>query len=306
MNTTKKRQKITPFLWYNNQAEDAMNFYVSIFPNSEITLLKRWPTETPFPSDSTKPGSVQQGSFTLDGCRFYAFDAGPMFKFSSSISFFATYETEAEIDALWKKLSEDGEILMPLDNYDWSERYGWVTDRFGVSWQLMKGDVKEVGQRITPLLMYSGEQRGNAEEAMNLYMSVFENSSSDGVMTYGADGPAPEGMVMHAQCKLSGQTFMLMDNGTESVTPFTEAISLYVNCKDQKEVDYFWNRFTEEGKESMCGWLKDKFGVSWQIVPEFISEKVTQGEPQRIQQMMGALSQMKKLDVATLEEAYNQ
>jgi len=193
---------------------------------------------------------------------------------------------------------------MPLDKYPWSDRYGWVTDQFGLSWQLMKGKLSDVGQRITPLLMYSGEQRGKAEEAMNLYMSIFSHSYSDGIARYDKNDPAPEGMVKHAQCKLAGQTFMLMDNGTESDIPFTEAISFYVNCTDQDEVDYFWNALTNEGQESACGWLKDKYGLSWQIVPEFLTEKLALNDPEKQKKLFEAINKMKKLDVAKLKEAY--
>ncbi|MDC7999923.1 VOC family protein [Aequorivita todarodis] len=305
MRTIKRIQKITPFLWFDNRAEEAMNFYVTIFPNSEITQLKKWPEKTPFPAESAKPGTVQQGVFTLDGVQFCAFDAGPMFKFNPSISFFAIFETHVEVDAVWSQLIDGGQILMPLDSYDWSERYGWVSDRFGVSWQIYKGKLKDVGQRISPLIMYSGKQRGNAEGAMEHYMSIFKNASSEGVAKYTAGEPGPEGMVKHAQCKLNGQTFMMMDNGTDADIPFTEAISFYVNCEDQEEVDYFWDRFTKEGSESVCGWLKDKFGVSWQIVPQFLTEKLALDEPEKRQKLFEAISQMKKLDVAKLEEAYN-
>jgi predicted 3-demethylubiquinone-9 3-methyltransferase (glyoxalase superfamily) len=305
MDTIKNTQKITPFLWFDDRAEEAMNFYVSIFPNSEINQLKKWPEKTPFPAESTKPGTVQQGVFTLDGLQFCAFDAGPMFRFNPSISFFAVFETDTEINTLWKQLIDGGEALMPLDRYDWSERYGWVTDRFGVTWQLMKGTLSDVGQRITPLIMFSGNQRGNAEEAMNLYMSLFEDSTSDMVSRYGKGTSVPEHMINHARFHLANQGFMVMDNGTEHQIPFTEAISFYVNCKDQKEVDYFWNKFTEEGSESVCGWLKDKFGVSWQIVPKFLTEKLVLDEPEKRQKLFEAINQMKKLDVAKLEEAYN-
>lgn len=306
MNVIKSPQKITPFLWFDDCAQEAMNFYISVFPNSEITLIREWPDKAPLPEESTKPGKVQQGTFVLDGCQFYAFDAGPLFKFNPSISFFAIFETVEEVDGVWQKLRDGGEVLMPLKNYGWSERYGWVTDRFGISWQLMKGKLNDVGQRITPLIMYSGNQRGRAEEGMDFYMSVFKNAVSDGMAKYDANDPAPEGMVKHAQCRLEGQTFMVMDNGMENDLPFTEAISFFVNCKDQDEVDYFWNRFTEGGQESMCGWLKDKFGVSWQIVPQFIAEKVNEGDLKKVRHMMAALSQMKRLDVAKLMEAYNQ
>ncbi len=305
MGIGKTSQKITPFLWFDHQAEEAIHFYVSVFPNSSIKSLKRWPKESDFPSESVNPDKIFQGIFTLDGIQFHAIDAGPMFTFNPSISFLAVFESEDEIRNIWNKFIEGGEALMPLDGYPWSELYGWVTDRFGLSWQIMKGKLQDAGQRITPLFMYSGEQRGHAEEAMNFYVQIFKDSGIDGVLKYDSKDAAPEGLVKHAQCRLAGQTFMLMDNGTENDIPFTEAISLFVSCSGQEEVDYYWNRFTEDGSESRCGWLKDKFGVSWQIVPEFLRDKINSGHPELLKNMMAALSQMNKLEVAKLEEAYN-
>ncbi len=302
MKTIKNTQKIVPFLWFDDRAEEAMDFYTSIFPNSKINFLNKWPEGSPFPTHT-----VQNGSFSLDGTTFHAFDAGPQFRFNPSISFFAIFETVEEIDSIWEQLSEGGETLMPLDTYPWSERYGWVTDRFGLSWQIMKGKLAEVGQRITPLLMFSGDQRGSAEQAVNLYMDLFGKTSLDGISRYKPGEPGPEGMVKHAQFKLEGQTFMVMDNGTETEMPFNEAISFYVNCKDQAELDHFWDGFIKDGgRESQCGWLKDRFGVSWQIVPDIISKKIDHGAPDRLLNMMKALWQMKKLDIAKLEAAYNQ
>lgn len=300
-----QNQKITPFLWFDDKAEEAMNFYVSVFPNSEITLLKRWPSNTPFPVESTKPGTVQSGSFILDGRQFYAFDAGPMFRFNSSISFFAVFETATEVDAVWNKLIEGGETLMPLDAYKWSERYGWLTDRFGISWQIYKGKLEDVGQRISPLLMFSGKQRGKAEEAMKMYMSFFKDAVNDGVSKNTDGDPGPKGLVNHGQFRIMGQTFMVMDNGFENEMPFNEAISFYVNCKDQQEVDYFWEKLTAKGEASQCGWLKDQFGVSWQIVPEFLTINMANDDSEKVQNMMQAMMQMKKLEVAKLEEAFN-
>ncbi len=297
-----KTQKITPFLWFDNQAEEAIRFYLTVFENSEILNLKRWPEGGPL-----SPDTLQTGSFVLDGVTFHAFDAGPQFRFNASISFFAVGETDAEVDAWWHKLIEGGEALIPLDSYPWSERYGWVRDRFGVNWQLYKGKFADVGQRITPLLMFSGSQKGRAEEALRFYTSVFENSSLGGIDKYGAEYPENEGMVMHGQGKLMGQTFMVMDDGEGLNHVFNEAISLFVTCKDQQEVDYYWDSLTADGgSESMCGWLKDKFGVSWQIIPESISKKLTQGDLAKMGNMMQAILSMKKLIIADLEAAYDQ
>ena len=300
-----KNQKITPTLWFDDKAEEAMKFYVSVFPNSKINFVKRWTEEMSLPDIAIKPGTIKIASFNLDWMQFYAFDAGPAFQFNPSVSFYVVFETVAEVNEVWNKLAEGGEVLMALDKYDWSERYGWIKDRFGVSWQIMKDELKNVGQHITPLIMYSGEKRGDAEEAIDLYMSIFDDSVIHGIARYEEGDFGPHGMIKHAQCRLMGQTFMMMDNGTDKDIPFTEAISFFVNCRDQKEVDYYWNKFTKEGSESECGWLKDKFGVSWQIVPEFLMEKIENGEPNRVNNMREAMYKMKKLDVAQLMEAYN-
>jgi predicted 3-demethylubiquinone-9 3-methyltransferase (glyoxalase superfamily) len=128
----------------------------------------------------------------------------------------------------------------------------------------------------------------------------------DGIAKYGAEVPANQGMVMHAQGKLAGQTFMVMDSGEDQDHPFNEAISFFITCKDQQEVDYYWDKFTADGgRESMCGWLEDKFGVSWQIVPEFVASKLANGHPTQLGNMMQALFKMKKLIIEDLEIAYN-
>lgn len=301
MRTNKNKQKITPFLWFDHRAEEAMEFYTSIFPESKIEFLNRWPKGGPFPE-----GTVQTAAFNLDGCRFYAFDAGPQFTFNSSISFFVTLETREAVDALWAELSRGGEVLMALESYAWSPRYGWVTDRFGVSWQLSLGKIGNVGQRVCPCLLFSRDQRGKAEAALRRQMALFADSSLVGISRYGKGDQGPEGLVNHAQYHLAGQPFMAMDNGMEDGAPFNEAISLYVTCKDQGEVDHFWDGLIRDGgAESQCGWLRDPYGISWQIVPEFLDDKIAQGDSVRLEQMMQALYSMKKLDVAQLKAAYD-
>ena len=300
MKSNSKNQKIVPFLWFDNRAEEAVEFYTSIFPNSRIDFLNRWPKGGPFPENS-----VQTAGFSLDGTDFYAFDAGPQFKFTPSISFFVVLETEEEFEALWKELERGGKVQMPKDQYPWSPLYGWVNDRFGLSWQLMLGKLSDVGQRVSPCLLFSGDRCGRAEEALRLQMSLFEDSSLHGISRYMAGADGPEGLVAHAQYSLGGKVFMAMDSGMEFEAPFNEAISLYVNCRDQEEVDFYWESLTAEGgAESQCGWLKDRFGISWQIIPEFLSDKISNGDPIRLGRMMEELWGMKKLDLAKLKEAY--
>ena len=284
-------QKITPFLWFDHQAEEAAPFYTAVFDNSTI-------------GDTVRNGeSVMVINFSLGGQTFSALNGGPAFKINPSISFFVVCETEAETDAVWQKLAEGGQVLMPLDRYDWSEKYGWVQDRLGLSWQISWGKIAEVGQKFTPLLMFSGEQQGRAEEALRLYTTLFGDSAVHGIMKYGA-GKGPEGQVMHAQFTLHGQTFMVMDSGVEQPFTFNEAVSLVVHCDTQEEVDFFWEKLTADGgQESQCGWLKDKFGVSWQIVPDALPKLLRDPDPAVAQRAMAALMQMRKIDIAQLTAA---
>lgn len=302
---THTNQKITPFLWFDNQAEEAINFYVSIFPDSEVDLLIRWPEETPFPSDSTKPGGVQQAVFSLAGYQFFGFDAGPLFQFNPSISFFVQCETESEVEGIYGKLVEGGMPLMPLDKYPFSDKYGWIQDRYGVSWQVILAQ-GPVDQRIFPSLMFVGDNVGRAREAIDLYTSLFQNSRVGEISAYGPDqSPDKEGSINYGEFFLENQKFTAMDSAHKHNFQFNEAISFYVNCGDQVEIDYFWDSFTKEGSESACGWLKDEFGVSWQIVPEFLMDILDDDEPEKAQNMMKVMSQMRKLNLAKLKEAYN-
>ena len=153
-------------------------------------------------------------------------------------------------------------------------------------------------QKITPFLWFDN----NAEEAMKFCTSIFKNSKAGRVARYGDAGPGPKGTVMTAEFELEGQQFVALNGGPQF--KFTEAISFVVNCKTQKEVDYFWDKLGAGGKEVECGWLKDKFGLSWQIVPTVLSEMLTDKDPKRSQRVMKAMLQMKKIDIPTLEKAY--
>ncbi|MEX2574957.1 MAG: VOC family protein, partial [Balneolaceae bacterium] len=256
-------QKISSFLWFDNQAEEAVNFYTSIFKNSKVmgtTHYDQYSAEA-----SGRPiGSLMSLSFQIEGQEFEALNGGPVFTPNPSVSFFVLCETESEVDTLWEELSQSGKVLMELDQYEWSKKYGWVEDRYGISWQLALGKMEEVGQKITPSLMFVGPQAGRAEEAINFYSSVFNNTGITGIMRYEAGGQDPEGTVAHAQFTLEGQTFMAMDSALDHDFSFSEAISFMVICKSQQEVDNYWEKLSEGGDENaqQCGWLKDKFGVS--------------------------------------------
>jgi predicted 3-demethylubiquinone-9 3-methyltransferase (glyoxalase superfamily) len=289
-------QKITPCLWFDNQAEEAMYFYTSIFKNAKTGNVTRYGEAGPGPE-----GSVLTASFELEGQEFMALNGGPEFTFTPAISFFVNCETQEEIDKLWEKLAEGGAVLMELAKYPFSEKFGWVQDRFGVSWQLNLASRK---QKIVPFLMFVGEQSGKTTEAMHFYTSLFKNSSIINAVRYSAGEGEPEGAVKHAVFALSGQEFMAMDSSREHAFTFTPAISLFVDCKTQEEVDELWEKLTEGGEEVECGWLKDKYGVWWQIVPTLLGQLLHGTDPERSQRVMRAMLQMKKLDTKILQQAY--
>jgi len=303
-------QKITPFLWFDNQAEEAVNFYTSIFKNSKIKFVTHYSPEAAKAS-GRKEGSVLTNSFQIEGQEFTALNGGPVFQINPSISFFVNCDTAEEVDHLWSKLSIGGEVLMKLDKYPFSEKYGWVKDRFGVTWQLILPGLK---QKITPCLLFTGDQFRRAEEAINFYISVFRNpdlpAESSGIvqLSYYPVGMPDEGAVMHAKFSLNGQEFVAMDSGLEHKFNFNPAVSFVVNCKNQEELDYYWDKLAEGGFEGaqQCGWLSDKFGVSWQIVPAALGELLSGSDAARSGRVMNALMQMKKIDIKTLQMAYNQ
>ncbi|MBL0740935.1 VOC family protein [Chryseolinea lacunae] len=302
MTNTKKR--FASGLWFDSQAEEAARFYTTLFPQSGIGVITRYGKEG-YEIHKQPEGKVMTVTFTLSGHEFMATNGGPLFKFNPSISYYVVAETEAEVNTLWEALSKDGQVLMPLNKYDWSEKYGWTSDRYGLSWQITLGKVSEVGQKITPLYMFVQNAFGRAEEAIRFYTSIFKNSSIDALHKYPAGPNMPEGKVMHARFKLGGETFMAMDGAGNHAFSFNEAISTIVNCATQDEIDYYWNKLTADGgQESHCGWLKDKFGVWWEVVPVQLGDMLTNPDKNKTERVVEAFLKMKKFNIATLEEAF--
>jgi predicted 3-demethylubiquinone-9 3-methyltransferase (glyoxalase superfamily) len=292
-------QKITPFLWFDGKAEEAANFYISLFENSKILGLTRYGEEGP-----GLKGAVMTVRFQLAGQIFDALNGGPVFTFTPSISFYVNCKTVGEVDALWAKLSPGGSVLMPLNKYPFSEKYGWVTDPYGISWQLFH-NANPFTQKIAPCLMFGGSQNGKAEAAIKDYMSLFENSKVIMLARYGNDQAVPEASVMHAEFALHGQEFIAMDSHLEHTFTFTPAISFFVDCQTQEEVDRLWEKLSESGRKDQCGWLQDKYGVSWQIVPSILPEYLQDPDPEKSGRVMKAMLKMTKLDIAQLTKAYN-
>ncbi len=293
--------EIMPFLWFDHEAEEAANFYTSIFENARIKSVIR------YNADGAKVAGQQQGkvmtvSFQLEGQAFAVINGGPIYKITPVISFFVNCSTPQEIDRLWEKLSDGGTVMMKLDKYPFSEKYGWIQDKFGVSWQLI---LLERKQKITPCFMFAGEQHKKAEEAINFYVSVFKDSQIIQLEHYEA-GVGPEGGVVHGRFSLNGQEFTAMDSHMQLPYDFNPAISFVVNCKTQEEVDYYWEALSKGGDEmaQQCGWLKDRFGISWQIIPNQMLEMLSDPDPNKSGKVMQAMLQMKKIDLNVLKKAY--
>jgi predicted 3-demethylubiquinone-9 3-methyltransferase (glyoxalase superfamily) len=259
------KAKITPCLWFDNQAKEAGAFYCALLANAKIVAQSPIITEI----------EVSGQTITL-------LDGGPKYKPNASISFFYICETEEEIDHIWEAFSKGGSVLMPLDRYEWSEKYGWLNDKFGISWQFALGKLDTVGQ---------------AEEALRFYSAVFKDSKTDGILYNKQNNK----LVEHAQFELLGQKFMIMDSTKAHSFSFNEAVSLTIHCETQNEIDYYWEKLTAGGAESMCGWLKDKFGVSWQVVPTILGKIMS--DPNKAGKAAQAFMQMRKFDIEQIVQA---
>jgi predicted 3-demethylubiquinone-9 3-methyltransferase (glyoxalase superfamily) len=294
---------IVPCIWFDDQAEQAAAFYAKSFDSGRgrVTAVSHYPENSDNPSGKPR-GSVLTVEFEVAGQRFTAFNGGPQFVLNPSISFFVGVDSAGEADKLFAALADGGEALMPIGTYPWSERYGWVKDRFGVSWQIMAGR-RPGDPTIFPCLMFTGTQAAKAEEAMRLYTSVFPNGRIDAIERYVA-GEGPEGSIKHGRFVVDGQLMVAMDSHIEHGTTFNEALSLQIMCKDQPEVDRYWEALSEGGEKGPCGWLKDPFGVSWQVVPTNITKWFTTEDVAARDRAFAEMMKMKKIDIATLERAF--
>lgn len=292
-------QKIIPNLWFDTQAKEAAELYTKVFPNSkiqDITTIKDTPS-----------GDCDMVTFDVWDYTMMSISAGPYFKLNPSISFMVNFDpkhmenAESKMDEIWEKLIDGGKALMPLDTYDFSKHYGWVEDKYGVSWQLILSDpTGDDRPAILPAMLFTQEMAGKTEEATDFYISIFKNSKRGLMARYPAGMEFDkEGTVMYTDFMLEGQWFVAMDSAAQHEFKFSEATSLVINCKDQAEIDYFWEKLSAVPESEQCGWVKDKYGVSWQIQPENMGELMS-ANPEKTTPVM---LKMKKIIIAELEEA---
>jgi predicted 3-demethylubiquinone-9 3-methyltransferase (glyoxalase superfamily) len=294
-----EKQKIVPHLWFDKEAVEAAEFYISVFENSKITHKSK--------ISDTPSGDCDIVGFSVMGYNFMAISAGPLFKFNPSISFMINFDPSRDanarkrIDHVWEKLSDGGNVLMPIDKYPFSERYGWIQDKYGLSWQLIytnpEGDERPV---VIPSLLFVGNLCGKAEEATDFYISVFNHSKRGVIARYPAKSePDKEGAIMFTDFSLEGQWFAAMDSVLEHKFTFNESISFMINCKNQNEIDYFWEKLSAVPESEQCGWVKDKYGISWQVIPENMGELLERKPEKTTPAMLG----MKKIIIEDLKKA---
>ncbi|MBL8018074.1 MAG: VOC family protein [Leptospirales bacterium] len=298
-------ETITPHLWFDKEAIEAARFYTSVFPRSRVKRVSK--------ITGTPSGDCDIVSFELRGQPFEAISAGPYFKFNPSISFIVNFDpskeqkAEQSINSIWEKLLPGGTVLMPLQEYPFSKRYGWIQDRFGLSWQLILSNPEgEDRPDIMPSLLFVGESCGRAEEAVTFYTSVFKNSKRGSFMRYDSSQPPErEGTVMFTDFRLQNLWLAAMDSARDHKFGFNESISLMVNCDTQREIDYYWQKLSAVPQAEQCGWLKDKFGLSWQIVPRAMQEMMAKADKVQLDRITKAFLKMKKFDIKELERAAN-
>ena len=271
---------ISTCLWFDGKAKEAAIFYQSVFQND-------------FEPISENPLAV---NYSIAGRRFMHLNGGPGFPINPSISFFIGSTSKEELNVLWEKLSNEGLILMALNTYPWSEWYGWCQDKYGVNWQLMLGH--ESSHKIMPNLLFVQQNNGKANEAIEFYTSIFNPSSVISVNRYEKGEPDVEGHIKYSQFSLNTLPFGAMDSSAPHQFNFNEGVSFIVMVDTQEEIDYYWEKFSAGGHPGKCGWIKDKFGVSWQVIPSILGKLMN--NPETAPKAMYAFMQMTKMIIADL------
>lgn len=292
--------KIIPCLWFDDNAEDAVNFYINIFENSKINGFEKY-TKVGYEYHQKPEGSIASIDFEILGQRFLALNGGPIFKFSEAISFYVYCGTDEIFDNLYENLVKGGKVLMEKGKYFWSDKYTYLKDRYGVYWQL---DINKIdfNQKIVPSLLFVNEKYTKLKEAFEFYVSIFPNSKQIVQYPYPKTEGIPEGSLLFNQISLNGYLLNGMSSNYEHKFDFNEAISFIVLCNSQDEIDYYWEKLLSGGTAQQCGWLKDKFGISWQIVPDELLKISQIDDNQKLEKIYSAMFNMIKLDFNELKK----
>jgi len=275
------QNNLYPCLWFDGKIKEATQFYCSLFPNTTVIAENNIITK-----------------FEIEGTTVKLLNGGAIFKLNPSISFFVKCETKEEIENLWKQFLEGGKVMMNLDAYPWCEKYGWIEDKFGMTWQLFYGDLAKDEQKIVPCMLFTNEVFGSAEAAMKYYASIFEDSKLISTSYYTEQEAPFTGKLKFGSLQLNTQQLAIMDGPGSHTFQFNEACSYVLECEDQAEIDYYWDKLSTGGHEGQCGWLKDKYGVSWQIIPVVLNKLM--GNPETAEKARTAFMKMRKFVIKDL------
>jgi predicted 3-demethylubiquinone-9 3-methyltransferase (glyoxalase superfamily) len=295
---------IKPHLWFDQDAKQAAEFYASLMPDSAINYANHFPMGG---------GECEVVEFTIARQPFLGISAGHKLGINPSISFMINFDPSRNpdaaqhIDEIWNKLIEKGKVMMPLDSYPFSKRYGWVEDKYGVSWQLILTDpTGEERPVIVPSLLFTEPMAGKANEAIDFYCDVFKDSKRGNTAPRPEDmGPDKAGTLMYADYYLDQTWLAAMDSAHPHGFSFNDAVSLLIPCETQEEIDYYWSALSADGEAGQCGWLKDKYGVSWQVASTVMFDALKNGTPEQIARVTQVFMTMKKVHIATLQQAYD-
>lgn len=292
--------KIVPHFWFTTEVEEAVDFYISLFEDSKVITVQKL--------EGTPSGdNAISIEFVIANQKFAAINGGPYFKPNPSISFTVLCDSNEEIDHLWKEFADGGREIIPLQQQPFSAYYGWIEDRYGFSWQLIHSEGEAYDQKIIPSLMFSGNVTGQADEAIDFYVGLFQNGKRLETSLYEENQASPsKAKVSHATFELMGTALIASDNVgmTDFNFTFNEAVSLMVLCVTQAEIDYYWEKLSADPDAEECGWLKDKYGVSWQIIPHRLTELLESGTREQINTVTQAFLEMKKIDIGKLEDIW--
>lgn len=300
-------QRITPTIWCAGNADEVAAFYEHVFESVpggvSIRHVERYPEEGLLDFQQPLAGKTLTITLEIAGFQFILLNAGDEFRPTPALNFMLNFDSLLGPDMgelqrlIWDRLSEDGRVLMDLGPYPFSGSYGWVEDRFGVSWQLILTDRQgEPRPFIMPSLMFGARDQNRAAAAQECWVEIFPDSRLGARATYPEPaGPAVEGAVMFSEFQLAGLWFTAMDSAVEQPGSFTPGVSLLFAAHGQQELDRIWAALSAVPEAEQCGWLTDEFGVSWQIVPDTMDELMTR--PGAFDKLMA----MKKIEIADFD-----
>ncbi|MFU2181304.1 VOC family protein [Streptococcus hyovaginalis] len=291
-------QILIPHLWYDTEAREAVERYTSLFPDSGL--------DWSYTITDTPSGDAEMIHFHLGDTTMAAISAGPYFQLNESISLMIDLSSKEELNRIYKGLMDGGRELMPLDEYDFSPYYAWVEDKYGLSWQLSYNPEITESFRVSFCLLFSEDQVGLAENALKTYQECFVGSYVERISYYqSGEALLEEAKINYSQLRIGNQDLILMDHGYGGENSFNEAFSFMLLVDTQEEADAYYEHLSAVPEAEICGWTKDTYSVSWQIVPRMMMASQLTSSQEKMQTLNQAILKMKRLDIAEIEKLLN-